>query len=518
MLSMTASETVAIDLETTNIEDTIPSADTIPTEDKMLEDFKKNGFELICSGIEKPPSETKTRSRVEAGKLVRVFWLPENFVCRASFSHDKFTIQSIRLLPLVRLVPRDHETVCEVSGRTGLNDVQASQVDGPFSVAMAAEQKREVTVWKKDLEGKQILFGHQLPVKAVSWSPCGKMLASVAGKELVSDKNEGSLTDMAVSCFNARIKPYLSDLLPFNLEQQKSHEIGEVIVWDLELEQPKFSTSILYSQVRSFLSRDDEILQSLCWSPCGLYLACGTYSSVLLFDAATGKLLNHEKIETGPRPFLTWGKSQIGDDLGYLACGWTLADKLELSDSLVKDGALKIWKMSRHKFSNRLQASDCPMEEDPDRSCKCLDWSRSSYSELILASITTTHNKFWSIRLWHRSAGGTWQPRPVAKISHTISPVWLAFQRDARLEGSKVSPRAGERRVGKISLDRGDSTVDIVYEKVENGSKVEQTDNRVRTDSLHIPAIPEGNGPTLAVSTLKNVYRFRQRIKENKDC
>jgi hypothetical protein len=219
-----------------------------------------------------------------------------------------------------------------------------------------------------------------------------------------------------------------------------------------------------------------------------------------------------EKIETGPRPFLAWGKAQ-GDDVGYLACGWTLATKGELSDSLVKDRALKIWKMVRDKkCSKRLQAIESKMEEDPDRSCKCLDWSKSSYSELTLASITTTSDKLWSIRLWRRSAGadGTWQSSPVAKISETLAPVWLAFQRDARLEGSKVEEsRAGEKRVGKISLDRGDCTVDIVYEKLEKGCRVEQTECRVRHDSIHIPLIPEGNRPTLAVSTLKNVYRFQ---------
>ena len=479
-------------------------------EREMLEDFKRNGFELECwaaeteantnkaaGSLEKDKKEKSAQNRVEASKSVRVFWLPEDFVCRASYSHDGFTIHSFRLLPFITLVPRDYKTVCEANGRTGLKDFQASQVEGPFSIAMAAEQRREVTVWKKDLNGKQILFGHQLPVLAVSWSPCGKMLASVAAKELVPDENKGCLTR--------------------KFDAIKNREIGEVIVWDLELEQPKFRTSILSSHVGHFLTSEnedkDEILQSLCWSTCGLYLAFGAYSSVLLLDAVTGKLLNMEKIVTGPRPFLAWGKAQ-GDDVGYLASGWMLAKKSERSDSSVKDGALKIWKMVRDKkCSKRLQAIECKMEEDPDRSCKCLDWSKSSYSELTLASITTTSDKL-SIRLWRRSTGadGTWQSSPVAKISHQgsyfkiseiLEPVWLAFQRDARLEGSKVEEsRAGEKRVGKISLDRGDGTVDIVYEKLEKGCRVEQTECRVRLDSIR-------NRPTLVVSTLENVYRFQ---------
>ena len=317
-----------------------------------------------------------------------------------------------------------------------------------------------IIVLDQELKTSQLLFGHKDRVRGTEWSRCGRLLASVgAPPDLSPDLSPTESCAQKAQLMMQGIVDFLSNLSRDSSEELSStsgYKIGEVIVWDLEYVQPTFRKVIYSGYVEPFIKEGSEVeeqrLMSLCWSPCGSYLACGSTNYIFLLDAATGKIVNTDKMSItadnqsdGPRQIdypraMRWGKIVLKDrkdGTEYLAVG------SRKKDVMVAESALSIWKLSKDGHSedghrkSRLTSEKCTLLGVPLDRVFCLDWSKDAEDELTLVCLSYSYKdrSSASVQQWHRPKGSAdeWK----VKIDVTIGNapgLWLAFQDDSASE------------------------------------------------------------------------------------
>ena len=408
--------------------DRIPSSSPAPPPQELspLYQLVINAFK--AEGIEHESKEENASkaSKLSDPKFTKISWLPKDYICRAvrdGKAHS--TVEVIRLRKLVH-----HFQSRNFYGL--FVDIQAaptSSTDTEFCIAVAMESKKVVTVWDKKLKFGKELYGHDFPVKAAAWS-CSGILATVASADEKRTESVDNQVESAASndkSLQAMISRLLKSVISFdkNSSSYDRDSIGQLIVWDLKYLQPRLNVALP--------RRNNEHVESLCWSPCGRYLACGALNVIFILDAATGKQVSEDDdLETNDYPrTLKWVK--YGSD-EFLASGSTTGsnDKVAvLVWRLTEDGAI------------RINASECStgLPYDKKSVCTCLSWATGL--ELLATVISNKdstklgdfHDQ--TVHLW-RQRGTMWSSIKIIRLKQAPA-LWIAFKQESTHDDKSIA-------------------------------------------------------------------------------
>ena len=460
---------------------------------QLVEAFEKFGFELVFRGEKKKPTN-EIASGHSSSSISRVSWLSDDYVCVAaeddSIQNPRLILQITRLIPVVTL-SSDHVSLREWSAPLSIRTAEGSAEDWevracqasvdavtqskvPYSVAVISGRKssaltsiltgrladNEIIVLDQDLDTKtsQLLFGHKFRVRGIEWSRCGRLLASVAAP---LDLSATESCEQKAQSMMQGIVDFFSKSSRDSSEEYSStsgYIIGEVIVWDLEYVQPTFRKVIFSGHVEPFIKAgsnvEEQRLISICWSPCGSYLACGCTNYVFLLDAATGKIVNADKMsitaDDGSRQIdypraLRWGQwgESVPKDGTCVRCAEYLAvGSRRKKNNTRKESALSIWKLSKDEHrKSRFKSEKCSLFGVPLDRVLCLDWSwsKNAADELTLVCLSYNDSDRSSalVQQWHRSGNSAdrWEVRRDVTIGNAPG-LWLAFKDDSTFETS----------------------------------------------------------------------------------